>query len=73
LGGNRRFEEFAFEIARRHRPPEEIALAFLAAHTGEQVGGGAVPPDNTARDLRVLFSLSNAFKLCPERAATRCL
>lgn len=30
-------------------------------------------PDNTARDVRVLFSLTTALKLCPVRAATRCL
>ena len=30
-------------------------------------------PDNPARGARVLFSLSNALKLCPERATTRCL
>ena len=30
-------------------------------------------PDNTTRGARVLFSLSNSFKLCPERAQARCL
>lgn len=30
-------------------------------------------PDNTTRSARVLFSLSNSFKLCPERALARCL
>ena len=40
--------------------------------------GVAVPlsyraPDNPARDVRVLFSFSSALKLCPSRAATRCL
>lgn len=30
-------------------------------------------PDNTTRSARVLFSLSNSFKLCPERAQARCL
>jgi hemolysin activation/secretion protein len=30
-------------------------------------------PDNTRRDARLLFSLSNALKLCPERGAGRCL
>lgn len=30
-------------------------------------------PDNTTRSARVLFSLSNSFKLCPERAWARCL
>ncbi len=29
--------------------------------------------DNTTRSARVLFSLSNSFKLCPERALARCL
>ena len=40
--------------------------------------GVAVPlsyraPDNTSRSARVLFSLSNAFRLCPERAKALCL
>ena len=40
--------------------------------------GVAVPlsyraPDNPTRGARVLFSLSSALKLCPVRAATRCL
>jgi hemolysin activation/secretion protein len=40
--------------------------------------GLAVPlsyraPDNTSRSARLLFSLSNSFKLCPERAQARCL
>jgi hemolysin activation/secretion protein len=30
-------------------------------------------PDNPARDLRVLFSLTTALELCPVRASTRCL
>jgi hemolysin activation/secretion protein len=30
-------------------------------------------PDNTTRSARVLFSLSNSFKLCPENAWARCL
>ena len=30
-------------------------------------------PDNSARGARVLFSLTNALKLCPVRATTRCL
>ena len=30
-------------------------------------------PDNSTRSARVLFSLSSALKLCPVRAATRCL
>ena len=29
--------------------------------------------DNTTRSARVLFSLSNSFKLCPERAQAQCL
>lgn len=30
-------------------------------------------PDNPARDVRVLFSLSAGLELCPARASTRCL
>jgi hemolysin activation/secretion protein len=30
-------------------------------------------PDNPARDVRVLFSLTSALELCPARASTRCL
>src|SRR5215470_7741626 len=30
-------------------------------------------PDNEARNARLLFSISNAFKLCPERGQARCL
>jgi hemolysin activation/secretion protein len=30
-------------------------------------------PDNSTRNARVLFSLTNALKLCPVRATTRCL
>ena len=30
-------------------------------------------PDNTRRDARLLFSVSNALKLCPERGQGRCL
>ncbi|MGA7074380.1 ShlB/FhaC/HecB family hemolysin secretion/activation protein [Bradyrhizobium sp.] len=30
-------------------------------------------PDNPARDVRVLFSLTTAFELCPARASTSCL
>jgi hypothetical protein len=30
-------------------------------------------PDNTRRDARLLFSLSNALKLCPARGQGRCL
>ncbi len=40
--------------------------------------GVAVPlsyraPDNSSRSARLLFSLSNSFRLCPERAQARCL
>jgi hemolysin activation/secretion protein len=30
-------------------------------------------PDNPARDVRVLFSLTSALELCPARTSTRCL
>jgi hypothetical protein len=30
-------------------------------------------PDNTTRTARLLFSISNALKLCPERGLGRCL
>jgi hemolysin activation/secretion protein len=30
-------------------------------------------PDNPARDVRVLFSLTSALELCPTKASTRCL
>jgi hemolysin activation/secretion protein len=30
-------------------------------------------PDNTTRSARLLFSLSNSFRLCPERTQARCL
>jgi hemolysin activation/secretion protein len=42
----------------------DIAVAFPLSYRA---------PDNTSRSARLLFSLSNAFKLCPERALTRCL
>ena len=45
----------------------------LQADLGVAVPLGYRAPDNSARDVRVLFSLSNAFRLCPDRAATRCL
>jgi hemolysin activation/secretion protein len=40
--------------------------------------GVAVPlsyraPDNSSRSARLLFTLSNSFKLCPERAQANCL
>jgi len=41
-----------------------IALSFAGSYRA---------PDNAARNLRVLFSFSSALKLCPSRAATRCL
>jgi hemolysin activation/secretion protein len=42
----------------------DIAVAFPLSYRA---------PDNSSRSARLLFSLSNAFKLCPERALTRCL
>jgi len=42
----------------------DIAVAFPMSYRA---------PDNSTRSARVLFSLSNAFKLCPERAKTHCL
>ena len=45
----------------------------MQADLGIAVPLGYRAPDNSARDVRVLFSLSNAFRLCPDRAATRCL
>jgi hemolysin activation/secretion protein len=42
----------------------DIAVAFPLSYRA---------PDNSSRSARLLFSLSNAFKLCPERAQTRCL
>jgi hypothetical protein len=30
-------------------------------------------PDNPARDVRVLFSLTSALELCSTKASTRCL
>lgn len=45
----------------------------LRADLGVAVPLGYRAPDNWARHPRVLFTLSNAFRLCPERAATRCL
>jgi hypothetical protein len=30
-------------------------------------------PDNSGRSARLLFSLSNSFRLCPEKALARCL
>lgn len=45
----------------------------LQADLGVAVPLGYRAPDNSARSARFLFTLSNALKLCPERAATRCL
>ena len=45
----------------------------LQADLGIAAPLGYRAPDNPARDVRVLFSFSSALKLCPSRAATRCL
>lgn len=45
----------------------------LQVDLGVAVPLGYRAPDNWARHPRFLFTLSNAFRLCPERAATRCL
>jgi hemolysin activation/secretion protein len=45
----------------------------LQADLGVAVPLGYRAPDNWARHPRFLFTLSNAFRLCPERATTRCL
>jgi hemolysin activation/secretion protein len=45
----------------------------LRADIGVAVPLGYRAPDNSSRRARLLFSLSNAFKLCPERAQARCL
>jgi hypothetical protein len=42
----------------------DIAVAFPLSYRA---------PDNSTRSARVLFSLPNALKLCPERAKARCL
>src|SRR5664279_1435936 len=42
----------------------DLAVAFPLSYRA---------PDNERRSARVLFSLSNAFKLCPQRPQTRCL
>jgi hypothetical protein len=42
----------------------DLAVAFPLSYRA---------PDNSNRSARLLFSLSNAFKLCPERAQARCL
>jgi hemolysin activation/secretion protein len=68
-----------------YRPSDGITLVSAGAGVrffmmdGLQADVGiAVPlsyraPDNPTRDVRALFSLSSALKLCPVRAATRCL
>ena len=68
-----------------YRPSDGIALISAGGGVrffmldGLQADVGiAVPlsyraPDNPTRDVRALFSLSSALKLCPVRAATRCL
>jgi hemolysin activation/secretion protein len=42
----------------------DIAVAFPLSYRA---------PDNSSRSARLLFSLSNAFRLCPERAQVGCL
>jgi hemolysin activation/secretion protein len=42
----------------------DIAVAFPLSYRA---------PDNTTRSARLLFSLSNALKLCPEKGQARCL
>ena len=67
------------------RPADGVALTSAGGGVRFFLGGDlqadlgiAVPlgyraPDNWSRHPRFLFTLSNAFRLCPERAATRCL
>jgi hemolysin activation/secretion protein len=45
----------------------------LQADFGVAVPLGYRAPDNWSRHPRFLFTLTNALRLCPERAATRCL
>jgi hemolysin activation/secretion protein len=45
----------------------------LRADIAVAVPLGYRAPDNSSRSARLLFSLSNSFKLCPERAQARCL
>jgi hemolysin activation/secretion protein len=45
----------------------------LRADIGVAVPLGYRAPDNSSRSARLLFSLSNSFRLCPERAQARCL
>jgi hemolysin activation/secretion protein len=42
----------------------DIAVAFPLSYRA---------PDNSSRSARLLFSLSNSFRLCPDRAQARCL
>jgi hemolysin activation/secretion protein len=42
----------------------DLAVAFPLSYRA---------PDNSSRSARLLFSLSNSFKLCPERGQGRCL
>ena len=44
--------------------PADIGVAFPLSYRA---------PDNRRRSARLLFSLSNALKLCPERGQGRCL
>jgi hemolysin activation/secretion protein len=45
----------------------------LRADIAVAVPLGYRAPDNSSRSARLLFSLSNSFKLCPERAQAHCL
>jgi hemolysin activation/secretion protein len=45
----------------------------LRADIAVAVPLGYRAPDNSSRSARLLFSLSNTFRLCPERAQARCL
>jgi hemolysin activation/secretion protein len=45
----------------------------LRADIGVAVPLGYRAPDNSSRSARLLFSLSNSFKLCPERAQAGCI
>lgn len=68
-----------------YRPSDGLSLTsagggvrFLLRDGLQADIGAAAPltyraPDNSARSVRVLFSLTSALKLCPVRAATRCL
>jgi hemolysin activation/secretion protein len=42
----------------------DLAVAFPLSYRA---------PDNSSRSARLLFSLSNAFRLCPDRTQARCL